>query len=269
MLDWRAAGSMQRAGETVYAVVLLLAACCPLLAQEAAPPQTVSVIVPVVGNTDGPNNMRWKTDIELHNDLRTEATVSLALPTAPDQPAIITTIPPGQTVRFPDIVGQTFGFERVLSPLVVETMGRRSVTIRATAYGMRGTEIFQPQPISINYQSGVASPLRMLNGLSFSDTYRTNIGLANLGSEPATFTLALQRLANRNVAISRIPVAPNTLYHIAIQTLFPLITAGDDFSIIVEGSSPDTYVYASVIDNETNAAHFVQPLIAPATTASR
>jgi hypothetical protein len=255
---------------TVARVLFLLSACWPLLlrAQEA-PPQTTSVIVPVVGSTDGPNNMRWRTDIELRNDMRTEATVSLALPTAPDQPAIITTIPPGQTVRFPDIVGETFGFERVLSPLVVETMGRRSVTIRATAYGVRGTEIFQPQPIAINYQSVTASPLRMLSGLSFNDTYRTNIGLANLGAREASFTLALQRLAGRNVAVSRIPVAPNTLYHIAIQTLFPLITAGDDFSIMIESSSPDTYVYASVIDNQTNAAHFVQPLIAPATTASR
>lgn len=232
-------------------------------------PQTVSVVVPVVGSTDGPNAVRWKTDIELRNDQRTEATVSLTLPTAPDQPAIITTIPPGDTVRFPDVVGETFGFDRVLSPLVVETLGRRSVTIRATAYGVRGTEIFQPQPIAIDYGNGSPSPVRILTGLSFNDDYRTNIGLANLGSSPATFTLGLQRIAGRNVAISHIPVAPNTLYHIAIQSLFPMITAGNDFAIVIESTSRDTYVYASVIENATNKAYFVQPLVAPATTATR
>jgi hypothetical protein len=254
----------------VKVTFMLLVACVPLLATaQEPPPQTTSVVVPVVGSTDGPNNIRWRTDIELRNDARTEATVSLALPTAPDQPAVITTIPPGQTVRFPDIVGETFGFERVLSPLVVETMGRRSVNIVATAYSMRGTETFQPQPITIDYQNLGGALLRMLSGLSFNDNYRTNIGLANLGTQQANFTLALRRLEGRNVAISRIPVAPNTLYHIAIQTLFPLITAGDDFSIVIESNSPDTYVYASVIDNQTNAAHFVQPLVAAATTAAK
>ncbi|MBV9496001.1 MAG: hypothetical protein JOZ54_17270, partial [Acidobacteria bacterium] len=110
----------------VKATILLLVACAPLLAlgQEQQPPVTTSVVVPVVGSTDGPGDMRWRTDVFLRNDLRTEATVSLALPTAPDQPAVITTIPPGQTVSFPDIVGQTFGMDTVLSPLVIETMGR-------------------------------------------------------------------------------------------------------------------------------------------------
>jgi len=240
--------------------------------QQAPPaerPQTVSVVVPIVGSTDGPNNVRWKTDIELRNDQRSEATVSLTLPTAPDQPSIITTIPPGDTVRFPDVVGETFGFDRVLSPLVVETLGRRSVTIRATAYGVRGTEVFRPQPIAVDYSNGSAAPLRILSGLSFSDDYRTNIGLANLGDTVATFTLALQRLAGRNVAVSHIPVGPNTLYHVAIQSLFPTITAGNDFAIVIESTSRNTYVYASVVENATNTAQFVQPLVAPATTATR
>ena len=251
-------------------LVCLLAALAARGQQAPAErPQTVSVVVPVVGSTDGPNNIRWKTDIELRNDQRTEATVSLTLPTAPDQPAIITTIPPGDTVRFPDVVGETFGFDRMLSPLVVETLGRRSVNIRATAYGVRGAEVFRPQAIAIDYNNGSPMPLRILSGLSFSDDYRTNIGLANLGDTPVTFTLALQRLAGRSVAVSRIPVGPNTLYHIAIQTLFPMITAGNDFAIVVESTSRDTYVYASVVENATNTAQFVQPLVAPATTATR
>lgn len=255
----------------VKATILLLVACAPLLAlgQEQQPPVTTSVVVPVVGSTDGPGDMRWRTDVFLRNDLRTEATVSLALPTAPDQPAVITTIPPGQTVSFPDIVGQTFGMDKVLSPLVIETMGRRSVTISAIAVGAKGTETYQPQPIGIAYDGGAFNPLRMLTGLSFSENHRTNIGLANLGDKPATFTLALRRLEGRNVAISRIPVAPNTMYHVAIQTVFPMITSGDDFSVVVESSGPETYVYASVIDNQTNTAHFVQPLIAAATTAAK
>ena len=46
-----------------------------------------------------------------------------------------------------------------------------------------------------------------------------------------------------------------------MQSLFPMITKGDDFTVLVETSAPDTYVYASVVDNETNQTHFIQPSI--------
>ncbi len=223
-------------------------------------PVTVSVIVPVVGAVTGPGGARWKTDVELRNDSRAEETVSLTLPTAPDQPIIVTTIPPGESVRFGDVVGEAFGMESALSPLIVETLGRRSVIVRATTYAVRGMEVSAPQPIALQYGNPLA-PIRVLNGLSFSDEFRTNVGLANLGDTSAEFILALQRLAGRNVAVARLVVPPNALVHAALQSLFPLITSGNDFSVLIETSAPDTYVYASVIENTTNAARFVQPAI--------
>ncbi|HVR38385.1 MAG TPA: hypothetical protein VMU84_04765 [Thermoanaerobaculia bacterium] len=222
-----------------------------------------TVVVPVVGSITGANNVRWKTDIELVNDLKSETTVTLMLPTAAEQPFILTTIGPGDTLRFTDVVSEAFGMDAALSPLVVSTLGRRSVTIRATVYGVRGTEVFKPQPIAINYGSGYY-PQRTLPGLSFNDAYRTNIGLVNLSDKPVEFGLGLQRIPGRTIAYTRIPIAPNTLWHVAIQYVFPLITAGDDFSIVIETSSPDTYVYASVIENETNSAKFIQPSIGAA-----
>ncbi|MGZ8796250.1 MAG: hypothetical protein ACXW2F_02810, partial [Thermoanaerobaculia bacterium] len=52
---------------------------------------------------------------------------------------------------------------------------------------------------------------------------------------------------------------PNSLWHMSIQSAFPLITSGDNFSVVVETASPDTHVYASVIENATNSARFVEP----------
>jgi len=69
----------------------------------------------------------------------------------------------------------------------------------------------------------------------------------------------LQRLPGRNVAIRKITMPPNSLVHSAIQSLFPVITNGDNFSVAVETASTDTFVYASVIENSTNIAKFVQP----------
>ena len=232
-----------------------------LHAQSAdAPPQMATVVVPVVGTVNGPMGVRWKTDVELRNDQRTEVTVALTLPAAPDQPAILTSIAPGDTLRFTDVVGQAFGMDSALSPLVVSTLGRRSVSIRATAYGVRGEEVFKPQPIAINYGS-TFFPTRVLSGLSFSDEYRTNIGLANLGDRPAQLALALQRIPGRNIAVTRVVLGPNSLWHFSLNSFFPLVTDGGNFTVVVESLQPDTYVYASVIENATTTATFVQPTV--------
>jgi hypothetical protein len=240
-----------------HLVVPLILGALAAGAQTPSQPQAVRVVVPVAGTIDGVNNVRWKTALDLVNDSRTDVTVAMTMMTAPDQPALLTTIGAGDVIHFNDVAAEAFGVEQMLSPLVVETLGRRSVTIRASAYGVRGTDVFKPEPIAVNYGAQFY-PIRVLNGLSFSDTYRTNVGLVNLGEQSATFVIALQRLPGRNVAVTRVVLPPNALWHASIQSMFPLITKGDDFSLVVETGHRETYVYASVIDNETNSANFVQ-----------
>lgn len=236
------------------AVLLLLAAA----GAEAAEAPNVSVLVPIVGSIVGMNNVHWKTDVDLFNDSRSEANVMLSLPTAPDQPFIFITLAPGGTQHFSDIVASGFGMTEVLSPLKITTIeSTRSVRVAATVYGIHDAEITRPEPIAITY-STTYFPSRALSGLSFSDTFRTNVGLANLGEHEAIFTLALQR-GGRNVAVTRYRVSANALIHTSVQSIFPMITKGDDFTVLVETSAPDTYIYASVVDNETNQTHFIQP----------
>jgi hypothetical protein len=240
--------------------VLLLLASAGSYAAETQP-KSVSVLVPIVGSVVGVNNVRWKTDIDLFNDGRSEANVMLSLPTAPDQPFILVSIAPGSGQHFTDIVASTFGMDATLSPLKITTIdSARSVRVLASVYGVHDADVSTPEPIAVTY-GATYFPLRALNGLSFSDEFRTNVGLANLGDHEATFTLALQRVPGRNVAVTRFNVASNTLVHTSVQSLFPLITKGEDFTVLVETSSPDTYIYASVIENETNHTHFIQPSI--------
>ena len=226
----------------------------------AQTPQSVTVLVPIVGSVVGPSAIRWKTDVELHNDSREEMFVALKLPTAPDQPTIAFTLPPGGAQRFADVVAEAFGLDAALSPLIVETLGKRSARVAATAYAIREEGVTRGQPIPVVY-SDTAYPLRTLNNLSFSDVFRTNIGLVNLGEKAATFTLGLQRLAGRNIAVSRITLGPNSLAHTSIQSLFPLISKGDDFNVVIETTGPNTYVYGSVIENATSEARFIAPSI--------
>lgn len=252
---------------TVIAIVALLLATAAQ-AQNAAPqpvavepPPSVTVMVPVVGRVWGMAGVQWRTDVELINDMSAPASVFLSLPTAPDQPFINFDIPPHGEQRFTDVIGQAFGMDGALSPLMVQTLGRQSVRVVASVYSVQGDTISQPEPIAVAYRD-VFFPLRALYGLSFNDAYRTNIGFANLNDAPVLFTIALQHVEGRNIAVNQLTVPANSLWHTSIQTLFPLITKGDDFTVLVETGAHDTYVYGSVISNTDNRAQFIEPTIA-------
>lgn len=236
----------------VFAALLFAAAA---RGQDA---DSVSVIVPVVGSVVGSNGTRWLTDVELRNDMKTEATVALSMPAAPDQPVILLTMPPGAVQRFSDVAGEAFSLNDVLSPLVVQTLGRRSVRVTANARGIRGAELSKPQVIPI-MDPDSHSPLRILAGLAYSESFRTNIGLINLGEQEAVFTLALQKEGGQLSAGTRAVVPPNSMWHMAVQLVFPAMTMGDNYAVLVETGSRNTYVYASVLENATNEARFVVP----------
>jgi hypothetical protein len=234
-------------------VVVFLFCAATAGAQEVS-----TLIVPVVGSTFGSGMIRWMTDVELRNETALEVDVAVELPSAPEAPAFLLTLAPGQSQRFTDIVGQAFGMDSVLSPLRVTTGSRRSVTVRAHAYAVREGQVSPLQPID-TYSTDTYFPIRVLDGLAFSDAQRTNIGLVNFSDQEATFVLSLQRVAGRNMAAVQIRVAAGGLVHTSLQSLFPVVSKGTGFSVVVETPFRETHVYASVIENDTNGARFIVP----------
>ncbi|HEX8173452.1 MAG TPA: hypothetical protein VF824_23155 [Thermoanaerobaculia bacterium] len=220
---------------------------------------SATVVVPVVGSVFGATMVHWQTDLELINDTGRETDVALEL-TGADAPPIIVSMAPGQVQRFPNVVTDAFDTDNVLSPLRITTGGRRSVTVRAAVYAVRGAEVSPLEPIAV-YAPQSWFPIRVLDDLAFSEQFRTNIGLLNYGTREAVFTLALQRLPGRNLAVTTIVVGPNALFHMSIQSIFPLITEGEHFSVVVECAAPETYVYGSVIESAHHAGRFVVPRI--------
>jgi hypothetical protein len=235
-------------------VPILVSLAIPLAA--AAQQEVMSTaVVPVVGSVFGPNDTLWKTDVELINDTGGKVSAAIELLAVPGA-AMVIDLGPGESQRLTDIVGQVFGVELALSPLRVTTGGSRSVTVRATAYAVHETTVSRPQPLATAYRSEYA-PFRALDNVGFADEERTNVGLANLSDHEADFLLALQRVPGRDLAITHVTVAAESVLHLPIQTLFPLVPKGEHFRIVVETLERDTYVYASVIDNEQNAS-FIQ-----------
>lgn len=233
-----------------FLAVLLLAT--PVLAQQDV---TSTAVVPVVGSVIGATEALWKTDVELVNDTGGSVSVALELLAVPGA-AMILDLPPGGYQRFTDVVGQVFGADSVLSPLRITTGGNRSVTVRAAAYAVRGATVSRVQPLATAYRSDYA-PFRSLDGLGFADDRRTNIGLVNLSGQEVDFLLALQRIPGRDLAVTHVRLGPESLLHTAIQSLFPMITRGEQFRVVVETTARDTHVYASVIDDEQTGT-FVQ-----------
>lgn len=217
-----------------------------------------TAVVPVVGSVVGATNVVWKTDVEITNDTGGAVTAALELTGVPGA-ALILDLAPGQSQHFTDVVGQAFGIDAALSPLRVSTTGRRSVTVKATAYAVRGGALSKLQPLATAYRSEWA-PFRALDGLGFADDRRTNIGLVNFSDRDAEFLLALQRLPGRDLAVTRVRVAPDSLLHLSIQALFPLISKGEEFRVVIETAVRETYCYASVIDND-HTGTFVQPRV--------
>jgi hypothetical protein len=234
---------------------VLLVAATSTFAQS---PGSVSVIVPVVGSAIGPLDTHWKTDVVLYNDLRTQATVALSLPTAPDEPVILLTIPPGKAQRFADVVGEAFGLDNVISPLLVQTQGSRSVRVVANAYAIQGDTPPSPQAVPVADASSFY-PLRTLSPISWSDSRRTNIGLVNLGEHEAILSVALRSQSGEIVAATRSVLPAKSMSHLAVQLMFPAMKQGDNYSVLVETAAHDTYVYASVVENSTLAGKFVVP----------
>jgi hypothetical protein len=234
-------------------LVCLLVAAMTVAAQES------TVVVPVVGTAFGQGGVLWKTDLEILNDTGSPANVALELSTADDAPAFFFDLAPGEYQRFPDLI-QLFNRDFALSPLRVISNTRRGLTVRAKVYAIGESGVSQPQLVGV-YHANAFAPLRALDDLAFNDNRRTNIGLVNFSERPAHFVLALQRLPGRNLAITRIDVGPRQLTHLSIQSLFPLITHGDHFTVIVETSNPETYLYASVLDND-HTGRFVMPRLA-------
>ena len=236
-------------------VAALLLVALPLRAQEVS-----TTIVPVVGSVFGASMARWLTDVELANEGAFEVDVAIELPAVPASAPLFFTLSPGQSQRFTDIVGQAFGLDTALSPLRITSSMRRGLTVRAQAYAVWGGGVSPVQRIDV-YQGSTYFPVRVLDGLAFSDEFRTNVGLVNVGDRPADFLLALQRIPGRSVAVTHVRVSPGSVVHSAIQALFPLITSGQGFSIVVETSARDTHVYGSVIESSTNTARFITPRI--------
>jgi hypothetical protein len=247
---------MHRA-EIRFTILLLLCFLTPthVGAQDLA---VSTATVPVVGAVRGLGAIEWQTDVAIRNDAPYDVDVVLTLPGVPDDPFLFTTVRARDTVALPDVARSTFGIVNRLSPLRVTTIGATSVTVAAVVHGLTEHGPTDPQVLTVQY--GELRPmLAALPGIALNETFRTNLGLVNPTDEEAIIVLALQKVAGRNIAVVSQSIPPRTHVQRPLQDFFPLLSEGDNLTVVVEHTNPGAYAYASVIANATGNARYYGP----------
>ncbi len=254
--------------ERVRPRVLLIASCAILFfafanssfaqeqSEKAMP--TVRTVVPVAGHVPGIGNVEWHSDLTLANDTQADIEVVLSYWGDPSHPFLMTSVAAGESMVFEDIAAETFGVAPSLGMLVVDTFGTGLLHVTASAYAFRDGHRFPLQPIATIEPSTRLASTQKLTGLVYSNEYRTNIGLANLGSKEVTITLALQRLEGRNLSTETVVLAPESLLQTPIEELFPSLSHGSRLIVVADAPVASFYAYASVIENATHRARFVK-----------
>lgn len=214
--------------------------------------------VPVVGAVVGLDQIEWRTDVALYNDKPHAVQVILTLPGVEGDPFLFTTVPPKDSITLPDVARSTFGVVGTLSPLRISTLSAYSVTVAAVTQGLTKDGPTEPQVLTVQY-GDLRSMLEALPGLTINDTFRTNIGLVNPTERDATIVLALQKIPGRNIAVVKQTLPPLTHVQRPMQDFFPLLTRGENLTVVVEHTNPGAYAYASVVANATGNARYYGP----------
>jgi len=228
------------------------------LAQAPGEPRVASALVPVVGSVPGGGGTLWRTEITLQNPTGADLFVVLRLVSDPEEAFFSTLIPAGDSLIFQDVSQEAFGKSGILSPLLIQTLADRSVTVNAFSVGIQPGRTSAPQQIPVLYG---ALPRRVMHiGPVTSDqSFRTNLGLVNVGDQPVSFTMSIQRIPGFNLAVHTLTVNPRSMVHSTLASLFPLLEEVSGVAIVVDPSAPDTYAYASTIRIADNQAWFFAP----------
>jgi hypothetical protein len=215
-------------------------------------------IVPVVGSIEGLGGVVWSTDIALHNPMAHDVEVAVTLVGAPEDPFYFTTIAAGDTITFPDMPRKTFGVVGRLCPMKVQTLSSSSVTVVAVVHGMTADGPTEPQVLTVQYDR-MRPMLQTLPALHVGKQFRTNIGVVNPSDTEAVVLLALQRVEGRSLGVVTQKLPPRSHVQLPLQSFFPMLTEGENLSLVVEHTNPEAYVYASVIVNATHNARYYGP----------
>jgi hypothetical protein len=237
-------------------------------------------VLPIVGNTTGAGNTRWITEFHLFNPQVHDLTVTLIfLPTHGAQAEQVEfDVDSNATAFSENILLDVFDAEGTGSLLVTvlpeenrhvpNEVLSRAILVNSRSYhrasigtyGQHAPGVWTGlQDFNTDGVTAIASGIRNL-GTVGATGYRTNIGAVNLGRYSATMYVNVYDDAGRTLR-SQLPLELPPQGH--IQDRLPTTVDHGSVEFFVDDPFRDAVVfaYASVVDNRTNDAVYIEPVL--------
>ncbi len=224
------------------------------------------IIIPAAANTPGFGDTQWRTDVgvKTRSDTTAEFTIELLEAGADnsDPLALSFSLDPGQSARFADLLGESFGFEGTGALRITPTAGDLLVSSRTYNDNPDGTfgQFIPGYPLSSAVTEGETVSLIQLSRSESSDEgYRTNIGFVNVTGGPGTIEVSLYSGDGVLLGTLDYPLVPYG--YMQANDIFATVDAGDlaDGYAMVSSATEGMafFVYASVVDNRSGDAIFI------------
>jgi hypothetical protein len=225
-----------------------------------------TLIIPASANVEGANQTRWRTDLEIkaENDESAAFTIELleSGTNNSDPVSVDGAVGVGQSVRFENLLEETFGFTGSGALRITTTSGRILATSRtfnddpAGTFGQTIPAV--PEGRATTFDSDTT--LIQLSRSSDPTTgFRTNIGVVNTVGESIDMEFEL-RYADGSV-INTLTRTLRPLEHRQINDIFNVAGAGDvgdGYAIVRTTTENGAFIaYASVVDNGSGDAVFI------------
>jgi subtilisin family serine protease len=217
-----------------------------------------TAIVPSVAHSPGSGNSQWRTDLAVVNRSAVEAHLTLTyMPYATGTPLARSAIlAPGETQRWKDILVSLFDFGTADTPkgsLRLEANARLLATSRT--YNKPASGSFgQSYPALTRYDGFDRGTTGYIGQLVKSSAFRSNLGVVNLGTADAAFTVTLhdRNGAQLGTTLTR-TVGPGQYFQ--WDKVFDLAGVGDTplgyAKVKTQTAGASVWAYGSVVDNPT------------------
>ena len=245
---------------------LILALASPSVASDFV---SASHFFPVVSRTDGLAGTHWFTSVQIVNPQAEALTITARLSSAGSFQAESIVIPAGETISWPDFLGDVFGAEGN-GALFLEAdatsnqnfpPGRRAFAASMRIYteredgGSFGQGVPSLDPVTGFLGDWIAYfPAVALWGQTGIDGFRTNVGFWNIGADDAQMRLRILDAAGEQVWHQFVTARRHDPFVMSLPRDLQLETA----TLVVDtlGEWLDCAVYISVVDNTTGDASF-------------
>ncbi len=233
-------------------------------------PGSLVTLVPAGAHVEGLEGTRWVTDLVLHATGPSDATANVYfLEDAADNSGAVgrqLVVPAGTSLRLADVVLSSFGSTSATGALLVGSDRPLLVSSRTyNAAGDAGTygQYIAGQPSEEALLSGADGLLLQLAHAPGDDGFRTNIGVASLGSSPTTVTVDLHRADGTPIRTFAVDLGPFGFRQVGQVFRGHVTGVVSGAYAAVRSTSPGAayLAYGSVVDNGSG-----DPIYVPART---